>query len=1080
MDRGVPSRRLALPRSSRVRGAGGFRRLLACVISLAAAGVVMVVALPANAAPVTFTPVADALVTEVNPSTAFGTSTALRVDGGADPDVQTYLRFTVTGVTGTIQSASLRLWATSPTANGPSVFTTASTWSEPAITWANKPALIGAGVGKVTSIATSTWASFDVTSLVTGNGTFDLVLAGTSTDGVDFQSREATNKPQLVITTQAGTDTSPPTKPANLTADAASSAEVDLSWSASTDDVGVTAYEISRGGSVLATIGTTTSYADTSVTASTSYSYVVRALDAAGHRSDPSDPATVTTPAPSSSITVNPTADAIVKEASPTTNAGPSTALRVDGGPDPDVETYLRFTVPTLSGALQRATLRLWVTSPTSNGPAVYATGSGWTESGITWNNRPARTGPGVADTAALATGTWASFDVTQLVSGPGTYDLALAGTSADGVDFSSREGANPPRLVVDASSGGGSTDNQPPSTPTGLSATAVTASRIDLAWTASTDNVAVTNYEISRDGSVLTTIGASTTFSDTTVAPGTTYSYRVVALDLGGNRSGSSAAATATTPGQAVTVGPTADARVEEANPSTNFGTVSPLRVDGGTGTHVETYLSFTLSGLSGTVRHAALRLWATSGTIDGPVVTPTTTGWTEQGITWATKPASTGEAIADIGGVSTGTWVEVDVTNTVIGNGTYAFRLAGESTDGVDFGAREGANDPQLVVSMGAPDTHAPTAPSNLRGTAGSATQVDLTWNPSTDDVAVANYQVFRGTTQIATIGPTHTNYSDTTVSANTTYSYTVKAADRAGNVSPASNAVSVTTTTTSSAPVIGVAGDIACATDDPNFDGGVGTTSACRMLATSNLLVNNGFAAVLPLGDEQYNSGSLSQFLASYDLSWGRVKSISRPVVGNHEYGTSGASGYFSYYGASAGDPSKGSYSFDVGSWHLVALNSNCTKIAGGCDAGSPQETWLRNDLAAHPAQCTLAFDHHARFSSGHDGDNLFMQAMWQDLYNANAEIFLSGHSHDYERYAPQNGSGGLDNARGVRQFVVGTGGAFFTGMGTPDPNSQVRNNTTYGILKLTLRPTSYDWQFVPVAGQTFTDSGSTACH
>jgi chitodextrinase len=1055
-------------------------RLITRLLALAGIAVVVWIAVPARAASVTFTPVADALVTEASPSSAFGTSTALRVDGGADPDVQTYLRFGVTGVTGAIQSASLRLWATSPTANGPSVFTTASTWAEPSITWANKPALNGSGVGKVASVATSTWATFDVTSLVTGNGTFDLVLAGTSTDGVDFQSREAANRPQLVITTQAASDTSPPSKPANLTATAASSGEVDLSWSASTDDVGVTGYEISRDGSVLTTIGNVTSYADTSVAASTSYTYVVRALDAAGHRSDPSDPATVTTSGAPSVITLLPTADAIVQEAGPSTNAGSSTGLRVDGATDPNVETYLRLTVPTLSGALQRATLRLWVTSPTGNGPAVYATGSGWTESQITWNNRPARTGAGVADTGALATGTWASFDVTQLVTGPGIFNLALAGTSTDGVDFSSREGANPPQLVVEASSGGQSTDGEPPSAPTGLTATVVSASQIDLAWNASTDNVAVTNYEISRDGSVLTTIGAATTFSDTTVAPGTTYSYRVVALDLSGNRSTPSAVATATTPGQSVTVGPTADARVEEANPSTNFGTVSPLRVDGGTGTHVDTYLSFTLSGLSGTVRHAALRLWATSGTIDGPVVTPTSTGWTEQGITWATKPASTGEAIADVGGVSTGTWVEVDVTNTVVGNGTYAFRLAGESTDGVDFGAREGATDPQLVVAMGSPDTQAPTAPSNLRGTAGSATQVDLAWNASTDDVAVANYQVFRGTTQIATIGSTHTNYSDTTVSANTTYSYTVKAADRAGNVSAASNAASVTTTTTSSAPVIGVAGDIACATDDPNFDGGVGTTSACRMLATSNLLVNNGFAAVLPLGDEQYNSGSLSQFLGSYDLSWGRVRSISRPVVGNHEYGTSGASGYFSYYGASAGDPSKGYYSFDVGSWHLVALNSNCTKIAGGCDAGSPQETWLRNDLAAHPAQCTLAFDHHARWSSGHDGDNLFMQAMWQDLYNANVELFLSGHSHDYERYAPQNASGGLDNTRGVRQFVVGTGGAFFTGMSAIDPNSQVHNNTTYGILKLTLRPASYDWQFVPVAGQTFTDSGSAACH
>jgi len=1061
------------------RGTGRSARLIARLAALAAVAVVVAIAVPARAATQTFTPVADALVTEVSPTTAFGTSTSLRVDGGTDPDVQTYLRFTVTGVSAPVQSATLRLWTTSPTANGPSVFTTASTWAEQSITWDTKPALSGPGVGKAGSIATSTWAAFDVSSIVTGNGTYDLVLAGTSTDGVDFQSREATNEPQLVVTTQQSNDSSPPSTPANLSATAASSSRVNLSWNASSDDVGVTGYEISRNGNVLTTIGAATTYADTSVAASTAYSYTVRAVDAAGNRSNPSDPATVTTPSAGSSTTLTPTADAIVQEASPSANTGTSTGLRVDGGPDPDVETYLRFTVPTMSG-VQRATLRLWVTSPTGDGPAVFAAGTSWTETGITWSNRPARTGGGVADAGALSTGSWATFDVTPLVPASGTYTLALAGTSSDGVDFSSREGANPPQLVVESTSGGGSGDQQPPTVPTALAATAMSASRIDLSWKASTDNVAVTNYDISRNGTVIATTGATTTFSDTTVSPGTTYTYRVIARDLSGNASDPSAAASATTPAQSQSFVATADAHVDEAMPTTNFGTATALRVDGGSGAHVESYLSFTLSGLSGTIRQATLRLWASSGTSDGPVVSPTTTGWTETGITWANKPASAGEAIADVGGVSTGTWVEVDVTTTVLGNGTYAFRLSGESTDGVDFHSREGANDPQIVVTMGAPDRQAPTAPTNLRGTAGSANQVDLTWNASTDDVAVANYQIFRGSTPIATISATHTSYSDTTVSANTTYTYTVKAGDRAGNTSDPSNAVSVTTTTTSSAPVIGVAGDIACATDDPNFDGGVGTTSACRMLATSNLLVNKGFAAVLPLGDEQYNSGSLSSFMDSYDLSWGRVKPISHPVVGNHEYGTSGASGYFSYYGASAGDPSKGYYSFDIGSWHLIALNSNCTKVSGGCAAGSPQETWLRNDLSAHPAACTLAFDHHARYSSGHDGDNTFMQPMWQDLYNANAELFLSGHSHDYERYAPQNASGGLDNSRGIRQFVVGTGGAFFTGMGATDPNSQVRNNTTYGILKLTLRPTSYDWQFVPVTGSSFTDSGTTACH
>jgi hypothetical protein len=270
------------------------------------------------------------------------------------------------------------------------------------------------------------------------------------------------------------------------------------------------------------------------------------------------------------------------------------------------------------------------------------------------------------------------------------------------------------------------------------------------------------------------------------------------------------------------------------------------------------------------------------------------------------------------------------------------------------------------------------------------------------------------------------------------------------------------------------------MACGTSNSNYHGGTGTATACRQEYTSNLLVGAGYAAVLPLGDNQYNSGALSEYRQVYDPTWGRVKAISYPVPGNHDYGTSGAAGYFDYFGSAAGERGKGYYSFDVGTWHLIALNSNCTRVSGGCGAGSPQEQWLRADLAAHANRCTLAFSHHARWSSGHDGSNTFMDALWRALYDANAEILLSGHSHDYERFAPQNAAGELDNARGIRQFVVGTGGAFFTGIGSLIANSEARQNHTYGVLRLTLHPTSFDWEFVPEAGKTFSDRGSTACH
>jgi hypothetical protein len=284
----------------------------------------------------------------------------------------------------------------------------------------------------------------------------------------------------------------------------------------------------------------------------------------------------------------------------------------------------------------------------------------------------------------------------------------------------------------------------------------------------------------------------------------------------------------------------------------------------------------------------------------------------------------------------------------------------------------------------------------------------------------------------------------------------------------------------------PVIAAAGDIACSSTSQYFNGGAGTAEKCRQRATSNLLIGAGLSAVLSLGDAQYSSGSYSGFTKSFGPSWGRLGPIVFPSAGNHEYLTSAAKGYFDYFNGSgnftgrAGDRDKGYYSFDVGTWHLIALNSSdhCQEVA--CGKGSAQETWLRADLASHPASCTLAYWHHPRFNSGHDGNASFMDAMFQDLYDADADVVLGGHAHDYERFAPQDPNGKLDAARGIRQFVVGTGGAFFTSFGARIANSVVRNGTTYGVLMLTLHPTSYDWRFVPEAGKSFTDSGTTSCH
>jgi hypothetical protein len=256
--------------------------------------------------------------------------------------------------------------------------------------------------------------------------------------------------------------------------------------------------------------------------------------------------------------------------------------------------------------------------------------------------------------------------------------------------------------------------------------------------------------------------------------------------------------------------------------------------------------------------------------------------------------------------------------------------------------------------------------------------------------------------------------------------------------------------------------------------------GDVASCRSLgdeATAALLEGEP-TTIAALGDLAYPVGSADDFADCYDPSWGLFRSNTRPAAGNHDYATPGAAAYFDYFGVAAGPRGAGYYSYELGSWHVVVLNSNCRFVS--CARGSLQETWLRNDLAAHGTRCTLAYFHHPLFSSTAGTATPAVQPLWQALYNAGADVVLNGHAHNYQRFAPQSPSGATDPARGIREFVVGTGGNSHRPLGPPIPNEETVNDTTFGLLRLMLLDSGYTWRFVPTSGGVFADSGTGACH
>lgn len=256
-----------------------------------------------------------------------------------------------------------------------------------------------------------------------------------------------------------------------------------------------------------------------------------------------------------------------------------------------------------------------------------------------------------------------------------------------------------------------------------------------------------------------------------------------------------------------------------------------------------------------------------------------------------------------------------------------------------------------------------------------------------------------------------------------------------------------------------------------------GDVADCSLADDAATASVLASR-TGAVAMLGDGAYPHGSSGDYASCYGPTWGRVKARTRPVPGDHDYETPGATGYFGYFGAAAGQPGQGWYSYDLGAWHVIALNSICSDI-GGCGPGSAQIQWLQDDLAAHPAQCTLAYWHAPKYSAGSVGGSGAMDTAWDVLSSAGAELVLNGNDHDYERF-PELSASGQPSTPGMREFVVGTAGAKLHAFKSAQPAAEARQATTHGVLQLTLRGDGYDWRFLPASGGSFTDAGSGNCH
>ena len=748
--------------------------------------------------------------------------------------------------------------------------------------------------------------------------------------------------------------------------------------------------------------------------------------------------------AATSARTLPAVADAVTRSDAPSARSGTSKSLRVDA--TPIVRSFLRFTMPP-SGPVQRATLRIHAETPNRVGFTVRQTYGSWTEESLSHARAPA-IGAVVGSSGRIAAGQDLEVDVTAVAQPGGTLNLALTTTSATNTRFTSREGgANGPKLVL------------------------------------------VTGAD--------TGIGAG---------PGT---------DAGNETVGSLPPVTGTADWQ-----PAAPIRAAFYYPwfpqAWRQQGRDPFAVDRPSAGYYDSSSAEVIAGHIDAMRHggiqAGISSWWGRGTPTDLRFPQLLSGAAGKPFRWSAYYEPEGQGDPSVGELT----ADLTYLRDRYGQDPSYLRVGGrfvvfvygsaESCDMVDRWRQANTVGAYVVLKVfsgyrscpAQPDgwhqygpavarsSHLPYAvtvsPGFHKATEPAPRLArDLgRWEQDVKAMAAAPAQ-FHLVTTFNEWGEGTAVESSASWSSDSGYGQYLDVLHRVAATTPSSGSLSTQFLSGTTEPVIAAVGDSACDPGDRNYNGGAGSQSSCHHRAVSDLMVNRNLAAFLPLGDNQYEDGTLAKFQSSYEPTFGRLKAITHPVVGNHEYLTAGAAGYFDYFGAQAGARGQGWYSYDIGRWHLIALNSMCAKV-GGCEPTSPQGRWLAADLAAHPNACTLAYAHYPRFSSGYHGNTDTLQPLWQQLYDGGVEILLSGHDHVYERFAPQDAAGHADPARGVRQFVVGTGGknhyAFANPSGTA--NSEARDAASYGVLELALDDNGYRWQFVPLAGGTFTDSGSGTCH